>query len=123
MKILVAILVFLIAAQPVGAGFCDMDASGGSPGQAAMTHHGATQGMDQHGGHDCCDTGRGDDTRTAPGCGHDMNCGSCVTGMSAVLAFHEPLAARLPAYRPVPTQSQLFTRHTAPPFRPPISVS
>jgi hypothetical protein len=88
-----------------------------------MAHHGETQGMDDSGSHDCCDTERGNEADPAPGCGHDMACGLCVIATSAVPALPEVFAGGAPAHRPVPAQSQLFTRHTSPPLRPPINVS
>jgi hypothetical protein len=63
------ILVLLIAAQPMPAGFCDMQSSGDAPQPAKMQHAGMPHAGMQHAGmqhdptadgasHDCCAAAR-----------------------------------------------------------------
>jgi len=115
MKLLTALLVFMIAAQPVQAGFCGMGSSGDSGPHAAMQHDQEPQPA----GHDCCQTPDSDGDQNCS----EMPCGSCATGLQAV-----PLAAQLVAIRPVTQHFSLgegwvSPSHTSPPFRPPISNS
>jgi hypothetical protein len=119
MKLLAAMLVFMLAAQPLQAGFCDMDLSGGSASHAAMQH-----GMDaENSAHDCCQSPpAGSDPDRDSGCS-DMPCGTCVAGVQAV-----PPAAALPALAPVGVYIDLYEgvvtpSHSSPPFRPPIFIS
>jgi len=123
MKLLALILMFVIAAQPVGAGFCDMESAGETADHTAMSQHGATQENDSHSGHDCCDPGLVGDNRPASDCNFDMDCGFCVAGMSAVAPLPNQLSFWLRVYRSSAILRPLITRHTSPPFRPPISVS
>lgn len=119
MKLLVAMLVLMIAAQPVQAGFCDMERSGDSGSHASMQH-----GMDaENSAHDCCQLPRvGSDPGRDSGCS-DMPCGTCVAGVLAI-----PPAASLPALAPVGALINLYEgvitpSHSSPPFRPPIFIS
>jgi hypothetical protein len=93
MKLLAPILVFLIAAQPAAAGFCDMDAAGDSPAQAAMAHHGETQGMDDSGSHDCCDTERGNEAEPAV---HPPHLSTAPTSNQRFLTRPGPACANAP---------------------------
>lgn len=119
MKLLVALLVLMLAAQPVQAGFCDVDLSGGDDPHAAM-QHGQWPGKSAH---DCCPGGdSGPDSNTESGCA-DMPCGFCTAGVPAI-----PLAASLGSPQPterdtVLSDGQISPSHTSPPFRPPIIVS
>lgn len=123
MKLLAIILVFMIAAQPATAGFCDMESPGEAAGHAGMQHHASGQEMERHGGHDCCDPGRAGDSGPSPDCGFGMDCGYCVSGVTAVTVLPYLAAMPVPVHRPAATPGALITRHTSPPFRPPIYVS
>jgi hypothetical protein len=119
MKLLVAMLVLMIAAQPVQAGFCDMDLSGDSTSHADMQHR-----MDaENSAHDCCQSSHvGSDPGRDNGCS-DMPCGTCVAGVQAISP-----AASLPALAPVGVYIDLHEgvitpSHSSPPFRPPIFIS
>lgn len=115
MKMLVAMLVLMIAAQPVQAGLCDMDLSGDP-----TSHAGMQQRMDaDSSAHDCCQS---PDRDRDMGCA-DMPCGTCVAGVQAI-----PAAASLPALAPVGVYIDLHEgvitpSHSSPPFRPPIFIS
>ena len=123
MKLLVALLVLMIAAQPVQAGFCYMDLSGG-PGDHAGMNHGSDAGEAAHG---CCQSPAGDSGSTSgpgteTGCS-DMPCGTCVASVAAI-----PPARCLAALAPVGAHVQLGAglvtpSHASPPFRPPILIS
>ena len=115
MKLLAAILVFMLAAQPVQAGFCDMDSDAvAAPGQQ---HHPETDSNDDHG---CCDPSDGDDRLP---CSERMHCGSCSIGVAAI-----PIAA-VPASAPqwsaplALSDGVLAPSHASPPYRPPIIIS
>jgi hypothetical protein len=114
MKLLAAILVFMLAAQPVQAGFCDMGSdAAAAPGQQ---HHLETDSD----GHGCCDPSDGDERLP---CSERMHCGSCSTGVAAI-----PIAA-VPAVTPhwttlLPLSSGVLApSHASPPYRPPIFIS
>jgi hypothetical protein len=119
MKFLAAILILMIAAQPVQAGFCDMDPSGGSDVHAGMQHGDAARG-DEHG---CCQPAdAGSDTDSDTDCA-DMPCGTCAAGVLAVLSA-PALAAPLPdgAYSDF-GDGRITPSHAAPPYRPPSFIS
>ena len=112
MKFLAAFLVLMIAAQPVQAGFCDMDVGGDSPAAAGQHHSdGASDG------HACCDK---NDDSDGPSCSDRMHCGSCATGVAALLPATLP--ASLPELgSPAPFAGGVIApAHAAPPYRPPI---
>lgn len=116
MKLLAALLMFMIAAQPVQAGFCDLGLSGAADPHAAMQHG---QGSDAS-GHDCCQPA--DAANPDRGCS-DMPCGTCTAGVQAV-AFAAPVAAHLPAFREVVlSDGQITPSHSSPPYRPPTYIS
>lgn len=131
MKFLAAILVFMIAAQPVKAAVCDMHPSGEGMTHSGMSDQGAGQdtghgaGHDDGGaaGHDCCNTGQGEDSDRHSACANGVFCGSCVAGLSAVAALPEAPGFLNATYRPVTVEGLLGTRHTSPPLRPPIPNS
>ena len=79
MKLLAATLVFMIAAQPVQAGFCDMEM--GSDAAAGPGQHHPEKAADDHG---CCDPSDGDDRLP---CSERMHCGSCSIGVAAIPHF------------------------------------
>jgi hypothetical protein len=145
MKLLAAILVFMIAAQPVQAGFCDMQPSGDSAADTAMHQDGMPHSGMQHSGmqhsgmqysgmqhsgaghpsgHDCCERGNKDKAAPGTGCGHNTTCGSCSAGLSAAaVPSVEILTSWNSEYRPAMLASHVVIRHTSPPFRPPIDLS
>lgn len=116
MKVLVALLVFMIAAQPVQAGFCGLDLSGAADPHASMQHG---QGLDAS-SHDCCQPADADDPDQ--GCS-DMPCGTCTAGVQAA-AFAAHLAVQLLTFREtVLSEGQVTPSHSYPPFRPPNFIS
>jgi hypothetical protein len=122
MKLLAAILVFMIAAQPVRAGFCDMQPSGDSAAHGSMQHGGMQHDMpgEGHPAHDCC-APAGEDG--GENCDSMVQCGACSVAAAAVFA--------LPAIGPVPdlafrsglNDSDVPPSHASPPYRPPIHIS
>jgi hypothetical protein len=122
MKLLAAILVFMIAAQPVQAGFCDMQPSGDSAAHAGMQHDGIQHDMQGKGqpAHDCC-APAGEDG--GGNCDNMVQCGACSVAAAAVFV--------LPAIGPVPdlvfrsclNDSDVPPSHASPPYRPPIHIS
>lgn len=135
MKLLAAILVFLLAIPPVQGGFCDMGGmdTGDSAGPHASMHHGADadgsgpdRARDDGAGHACCapagQSGKSGQPDGGSGCA-DMPCGSCSLGVQAV-PFATPLAMPLPASRlAVLKEGCLSPSHASPPFRPPATIS
>jgi hypothetical protein len=138
------ILVLLIAAQPVQAGFCAMEPPDGAPqnmgGQhmdmghmgaphAGMRHASMQSGM-QSGmqadaapdtaRHDCCAAA---DPESGPACDTLDQCGSCMAGTAAVPALATPFAAPTFGYRATMGADQITPSHALPPFRPPTTVS
>lgn len=116
MKLLAAILVFLIAAQPVQAGFCDMDMQGNPDAAQEQQHHSESE-SDRHG---CCDPSEGEEGLP---CSDKMHCGSCSTSVAAIPIAAVPAAA--PGWTtPAPLNSGVIApSHTSPPYRPPIIIS
>ena len=116
MKLLAALLVFMIAAQPVQAGFCAMDLSGGSADTAPMQHH-PEGDADDHG---CCEPPATEDDTC---CGDRLDCGFCTAGVSAVVGSETTSLA--PASHSLLTLSggTVAPSHSAPPYRPPIDIS
>lgn len=131
MKFLAAILVFMIAAQPVKAAVCDMHPSGEGMTHSGMSDQGAGQDTGhgaghQDGGtasHDCCSTGQGGDSERHSDCANSVFCGSCVAGLSAVAPLPEAAGFLNASYRPVTVEGLLASRHPSPPLRPPIQNS
>ena len=109
MKFLILMLVLTISAQPLQAGFCEMDMN------QEASHH-PKQAEDAN--HDCCDS---DDSEPQPACDGNMYCGFCsanvsvlpkTPGISSVWAGH---------HSPLITSGVVLPSHSSPPFRPPIS--
>ena len=131
MRILSVILVLLIAAQPVQAGFCDMRPSGDAP-PASHLQHGAMQNAAmQHDGkqhaagadsarHDCC---AATNPESDPGCAGLDQCGSCTISLAAVPALSRLCALPAAGVRASPLVGQLALSHSAPPYRPPSAIS
>lgn len=136
MKLLSVILVLMIAAQPVQAGFCDMGPSDGAAQQAPMQndeqhdgHRDGQRGMQhdqQHGsgaqasGHDCCDA---QGSRPDQDCDGFSHCATCIAGLAALPVQDGPAAALHYAYRLPLTEGQVPPSHTSPPYRPPTAIS
>jgi hypothetical protein len=124
MKLLPAILVFLLTFPPVQAGFCDMDQGTGDAQHASMQHGDGGKHDTQPTGHDCCgspgDGGRDD---ADSDCGNMLQCGACVAGLAALTATVTAAAAPLRTARVVAGTEALAPSHGALPYRPPISLS
>jgi hypothetical protein len=120
------ILVLMIAAQPVQAGFCAMEPSDGAPQHMDMQHEGMQHEGMQHemgrdgAGHDCCAAA---DPESDPGCDRLDQCGSCMAGAAAVPALDGASAAPACKHRALLTTDQVAPSHAAPPYRPPTSIS
>ena len=115
MKLLAATLVFMIAAQPVQAGFCDMEM--GSDAAAGPGQHHPEKAADDHG---CCDPSDGDDRLP---CSERMHCGSCSIGVAAIPIAVLPAAAPEWTAPPALNIWVLAPSHASPPYRPPIAIS
>lgn len=125
------ILVLMIAAQPVQAGFCVMQPSGGAPQPMNMQHADTQHAGMQHEGmqHEMGDDGASQDCCAAAnpesdaGCAGLDQCGSCTASLAAVPAVSR--ACALPAFsdRVLPIAGQLAPSHAAPPYRPPSAIS
>jgi hypothetical protein len=124
-------LVMLIAAQPVQAGFCDMQPSGGATQAFSMQHTGMQHAGMQHDGmpsepghdsnsHDCCLSAN---PESDPGCAGLDQCGSCTAGLAAVPALSRACALPAASDRVLPVAGQLAPSHAAPPYRPPSIIS
>ncbi len=115
------ILVLMIAAQPVQAGFCDMQPSGGAPQAMDMQHAGMQHETGRDGsGHDCCAS---PDAESGPGCDTLDQCGSCMAGTAAVPALHTPCAVLAFSSRVILGADQVTPSHASPPYRPPTAIS
>lgn len=124
------LLMLLIAAQPVQAGFCDMKPSNGAPQQIGAQHAGMQHGSMQTGaqaegeqdaaGHDCCAAA---DPEASTECDTMDQCGFCTVGTAAVPALDTPFAAPTFDYRAMMGADQITPSHALPPFRPPTTVS
>ncbi len=111
MKVLIFILVLAISAQPLQAGFCDMDM-----GKAQQkTHH---MDKSEPGNHDCCDPDR---TDSPDGCDGGMNCGSCFLHASALPSVMKFTPTWEHTYSLDISTGLVLPSHSSPPFRPPIS--
>lgn len=116
MKFLSALLVLMIAAQPVQAGFCDMELHGDATATAGQQHHPGEPAGD----HSCCDPADGDDGTT---CSDRLHCGSCA-GTVAAVAAGPSVAAPPDRATPWPLSGEGITpSHARPPYRPPIAIS
>lgn len=119
---LAAILMFMIAAQPVQAGFCDMQPSGDAAAHAGMGHEGMQHDTQEDGrqGHDCCAPS---DEDGKDSCDNMILCGTCSVATAAVSVV--PTIAPVPelALRSYLNDSGLPPSHASPPYRPPIFIS
>ena len=111
MKLLILFLVLAISAQPLQAGFCDMDM-----GKNQETPH--HMDISDSEGHDCCDT---DEADSQEGCDSGMNCGMCFVSVSALPSIFKINASwGQPIYHQI-SSSATLPSHSSPLFRPPIS--
>jgi hypothetical protein len=111
MKLLILFLVLAITAQPLQAGFCDMELEK----NPETPHH---MDMSDSQGHDCCDT---DEPDSNEGCASGMNCGMCFASVSALPGIFKIASAwGHPIYQDF-SSGVILPSHSAPPFRPPIS--
>ena len=116
MKFVSALLVLMIAAQPVQAGFCDMESGGDTAAQAGQQHHPG----ESSGDHGCCDPTDSDSGTT---CSDRMHCGFCA-GTAAALPMGPVLAAPPDWATPLPLSGGIIApSHASPPYRPPIAIS
>jgi hypothetical protein len=117
MKTLAVILVFMIAAQPVTAGFCDMMQSDGlTDMHAGMQHDGGGDAA----GHDCCEP---DGSDQSSDCDNPVQCGSCAAGLAGITTLQSQASAPV-ATHPMPFgEGRISPSHAAPPFRPPTHIS
>jgi len=111
MKFLVFILVLSISAQPLQAGFCDMDME-----KSQESPHHMDQSNDS--GHDCCDP---DSTDSTEGCDSAMGCGICFVSVSALPSILRISPVWERHYYPDLWSGIVLPSHSSPPFRPPIS--
>jgi hypothetical protein len=109
MNYLILMLVLTISAQPLQAGFCDMDMS------QEVSHH-SEQAADT--GHDCCNS---EDSESQPGCDGNMYCGSCSANVSALPRSPGNSTVWTQHHSPGNTSGVVLPSHSSPPFRPPIS--
>jgi hypothetical protein len=111
MNWLAVLLALLIAALPVSAGACPMDAAATST-QAPLT-------ADAEQGHDCCP----DDRQAAPEspCDGDTHCGQCAVPGSALPTQPAPVGLERPGFRFAALSEAVLSSHHLPPYRPPIS--
>jgi len=111
MKLLILFLVLAISAQPLQAGFCDMDME---ESQETMQN----MDMSETQGHDCCGT---DEADSQEGCDAGMNCGMCFVSVSVIPSIYKISASwGQPIYHEV-SSGVTLPSHSSPPFRPPIS--
>jgi len=116
MKLLAALLVLMIAAQPLQAAPCDMQATGDPDPHAGMVHDSAAAST----GHDCCQSSDTEDGRI---CSDVAQCGPCATAVPALPPMLVALPVVIGAYRCWLNDGALTPSHSAPPFRPPKAIS
>jgi hypothetical protein len=113
MKFLILILVLAISAQPLQAGFCDMDMD--MEKSQETSHHMDNSDDD---GHDCCDK---NDTDSQEGCGSEMNCGPCFVSVSTLPSLMKVIPVWGHLHYQDLSSDVVLPSHSSPPFRPPIS--
>ena len=121
MKILIFILVLAISAQPLQAGFCDMDLEKNQKTSHHMTdsdQEDSDQEISDQDRHDCCDSDQAD---SQDGCDGQMNCGFCFASVPALpgMIRHNPVWAN--HYFMDYSSAAVLPSHSTPLFRPPIS--
>jgi len=113
MKTLLLIIAVFFYAQPLQAGYCDMDS-----GQPAPMHleHDIDGGADSD--HDCCDGADSPDPRE---CSHAIQCAPCLSGVFSFQSSTQPANPLRDSQVPARIVGALSPSHSAPLFRPPIS--
>ena len=114
MRFLILILVMAISAQPLQAGFCDMDMEKNQE----TPHHMGQMDPSDSGGHDCCDT---NDSDSQDGCDSLMDCGFCIATVPAIPSMMKFGASWVHKYSAHFPSGFVLPSHSSPPFRPPIS--
>ncbi|MGD8346246.1 MAG: hypothetical protein PVI83_03310 [Lysobacterales bacterium] len=109
MKYLVFILALMIALPTAQAGQCGTGERENVVEQAAAN------------GHDCCPVDTADAAETESPCEDGAHCSGCCTAFSAVAVAFTVLVHHRPEAAFNAPLSSLFSSHSAPPFRPPIS--
>lgn len=112
MKILILFLALAISAQPLQAGFCDME-----------TNHEAAHHMKQieKAGDelpDCCDS---ELANSQQGCDQQMYCGFCLAAASTKSDLQRVAVIWIVLYAQDITSGEIKPSNPSPPFRPPIS--
>lgn len=113
MRFLTLIMILVISAQPLQAGFCVM---GMDQGQSVASD--MSTDMDHGGGHDCCDT---ETSEAEPSCEGGSHCGHCTVASPALPTVFRVPVAWSPAGEFEISGGVLLPSHSSPPFRPPIS--
>ena len=116
MKLWILILALAISAQPLQAGFCDMQAEKNQEASHQMDHSGMDDSNEQN--HNCCES---DEPESSTGCDSGMNCCPCFVSVSVISNLPHVSAVFTHQYTPDLSSGGIFPSHTAPPFRPPIS--
>ena len=116
MNYLVVILGLLIAAQPLQAGSCDMDASADTALHAGMLH----DSDERASGHDCCQP---PDSGDRQDCAGMLQCAPCATALTAVPAMSAEMRYAGDRHHAWPDDGRLTPSHSVPPFRPPKIIS
>jgi hypothetical protein len=116
MNWLAVILGLLIAAQPLQAGFCDMEATADAAPHAGMQHDSDQRAS----GHDCCQPPDSEESRD---CNDMLQCAPCATALPAVPAMFPEVRYAGDPHRAGPDHGRLTPSHSVPPFRPPITIS
>jgi hypothetical protein len=110
MKLLILFLIVAISAQPLQAGFCDMEMEEGQE----SSHH---MEPSEQTGHDCCGS---DASGAQEGCDGEMNCGFCFASVSALPGMIRINATWTINFSPDISSGVVLPSHSSPPFRPPI---
>jgi hypothetical protein len=113
MRLLALILALAISAQPLQAGFCDMDM-----GKGQETGHYMDDAADT--GHDCCDTDDAD-LQQEQGCDGMAHCAPCFLSTPVLPVMTRLQLAWTPQHAESAWLDPVLANHSSPPFRPPIS--
>jgi hypothetical protein len=111
MKFLILILVLAISAQPLQAGFCDMNMEKNQESSHHMDHSDEVN-------HDCCDS---NDADKQEGCGNEMNCGPCFVSVSMLPSLLKVNPTWGSHHSLDLSSGIVLPSHSSPLFRPPIS--
>ena len=120
MKFLFLMLILLIAAPPVQAGYCAMEA-----GQGPMEAPQESPGDSDSDGHDCCPKGKApaapDETPGDVDCSAGAHCNACFLVAAALPENPAPPSAVPGATCFSSIRGLMAPSHSHPPFRPPIA--